>query len=800
MKSRLLILVLWFTLPTYAKHIVGGSFSLKHLNGNQYELTLNVLRDCFGNGAEFDGLEVSIPCVVGIFDRADNSRVTVLDMGIPSVTNLELTGPNCASVPQACTQLGVYRKIIYFDPSIYTSTEGYYFSYQRCCRNEIIKNIVAPGDAAIAIYMEVPPFTTHNSTPYFTNNPFTYLCTNNLFTYNMNFIDPDGDSLYYSLVTPVNGPLSQNMVATSNPDPGPYTLTQWMPPYTDNAQIAGNPDLTINRATGEIQVSPDAEGVYVAAIKVEEFRSGKKLGEVHLELQFNITSCISNPTPIIAYKNDDGTWSSGSFEVKIPEKICFDINVSDPNDSLEISIGGTGLNDTSKANSPSVGWLTNKVFLNTSTRFCWQTSCEDSYTSDRIFHISAKDNGCPMPKTVFSTFRIRTIPIPLVNPSDLLCMTLVNDNETQVEFGDSTAMSPYFLKYKIYRSANDQPYVLYDSIPEQKGRSVFTDHQSINNKVANYSYYIRTVNLCGFEGPSSDTSSTNDNIKPTPEQQKLITVTVEENKRLKVIWPQTWEKDFARYFLFKTTRGDTNFKLIRDFNKIGDTVFTDQDVNVQEKSYCYYLVMKDTCNNYGPAGKMSCSILLKGKSIPFNSMLEWTPYTYWDKGTKNYIIYAADLVDPFTNKASLTPSLIKYTDENLNRKSGKFYYYVSAFEDINPETTYGNGVPLSCVYSQSNEIELIQSPLLHVPNAFSANGDGLNDSWGIRDVFVKDFDLQIFDRWGKLIYRSTDKNQDWNGVGNDGIIYPSDVYVYLVTYTGWDGSAYTKTGNVTILR
>jgi gliding motility-associated-like protein len=87
-----------------------------------------------------------------------------------------------------------------------------------------------------------------------------------------------------------------------------------------------------------------------------------------------------------------------------------------------------------------------------------------------------------------------------------------------------------------------------------------------------------------------------------------------------------------------------------------------------------------------------------------------------------------------------------------------------------------------------------------VPNAFTPNGDGFNDIWQIRDVFVKDYVLKVYDRWGKLMFETIDKNQQWNGKTADGNPAPDDAYIYILTYTGWRGEVGNEKGNVTIIR
>lgn len=73
--------------------------------------------------------------------------------------------------------------------------------------------------------------------------------------------------------------------------------------------------------------------------------------------------------------------------------------------------------------------------------------------------------------------------------------------------------------------------------------------------------------------------------------------------------------------------------------------------------------------------------------------------------------------------------------------------------------------------------------LLFAPNAFTPNGDGINDYFTIKGAGIEAFQLLIFDRWGRLVYTSNEPGQHWDGSMN-GIQYPSAVYHWIVTYTG----------------
>lgn len=69
---------------------------------------------------------------------------------------------------------------------------------------------------------------------------------------------------------------------------------------------------------------------------------------------------------------------------------------------------------------------------------------------------------------------------------------------------------------------------------------------------------------------------------------------------------------------------------------------------------------------------------------------------------------------------------------------------------------------------------------IYVPNAFSPNGDGLNDTWNIPALqALSDYDIRVFDRWGQLVYHSIN-NYGWDG-SFKGKSLPTGVYPYIIT-------------------
>ncbi len=99
---------------------------------------------------------------------------------------------------------------------------------------------------------------------------------------------------------------------------------------------------------------------------------------------------------------------------------------------------------------------------------------------------------------------------------------------------------------------------------------------------------------------------------------------------------------------------------------------------------------------------------------------------------------------------------------------------------------------------------------LLVPNAFSPNlygptGGGLGEDPNSNDVFrpkvqgVVEYELMIFNRWGELLFHTTDKNIGWDGYYK-GKLSPQDVYIYQIKVVFVNGERITRTGDVNLIR
>ena len=89
----------------------------------------------------------------------------------------------------------------------------------------------------------------------------------------------------------------------------------------------------------------------------------------------------------------------------------------------------------------------------------------------------------------------------------------------------------------------------------------------------------------------------------------------------------------------------------------------------------------------------------------------------------------------------------------------------------------------------------------YIPNAFTPNGDGLNDVFGAipRIDYVNQYRISIFNRWGQLLFESTDLNLGWDGT-YQGKACQAGAYVYRIVYNDFGmGSQETKVKSGTVL-
>lgn len=107
-----------------------------------------------------------------------------------------------------------------------------------------------------------------------------------------------------------------------------------------------------------------------------------------------------------------------------------------------------------------------------------------------------------------------------------------------------------------------------------------------------------------------------------------------------------------------------------------------------------------------------------------------------------------------------------------------------------------------CVAQDTVTVNVIEDHTIFVPNAFTPNGDGVNDVFQIFGNLagVHSIDAMVFDRWGEKVFESSETNFQWDGTYK-GVLEPPSVFVYLIKVSFLDGrEGRTLKGSVTLIR
>ncbi len=157
----------------------------------------------------------------------------------------------------------------------------------------------------------------------------------------------------------------------------------------------------------------------------------------------------------------------------------------------------------------------------------------------------------------------------------------------------------------------------------------------------------------------------------------------------------------------------------------------------------------------------------------------WEPLIQFNNFTINGDVYAWTFGD------SSQSSIFRPSHEYKDTGTFEVVLYVSNY--------YG------CLDTIRGTVRIDYGYTFYVPNAFTPNGDGINDNFQGYGTSVTAYEMRIFDRWGKNIFTTNSYDLPWNGkVGNTPV--ENDVYVYKIKATDADGKVHSYVGRVSVVR
>jgi gliding motility-associated-like protein len=729
-----------------ARHIIGGDITYRCLGNDRYEFTMKIYRDCnCTDCANFDA-EAFIGiyrCDVGSTCQNLGQLSTFETIIVPlgNVRNIEAPDYPCLIPPNVCVEEGTYT----WTAILPAGNTSYHISYQRCCRNITINNIVSPQSSGATYSIEITPLAQQlcNDSPTFNDFPPTVICANEPLSFDHSATDADGDQLIYEFCSPLLGGgniLTEPQVfscAGAIPRPAcppPYDPVNFVVPnFTPLNPMGGAPIVTINPNTGIISGTPTLIGQFVVGVCVSEFRNGQLLSRVFRDFQFNVASC--DPT-VVADIDSDDLAPDQSFVVNS----CGETSITFDNQSFQqafidefewrFDIGGEFVTNSVDWDPtftfPDIGTYIGRLVLNP------DTDCGDTA---RIFV-----NIFPDLEADFSYEYDTCVAGPVVFTDESMtgscCLT-----EWDWDFGDGNSAAEQNPEH-VYMDPGNIPVTLtvtdtnqcvesitqtieYFPVPSLIviAPSTFTGCAPADIFFDNLSFPIDTTYDIFWEFGDGGTSTA---ISPTHTYEDIGTFTVS----VEIISPIGCETD---------------------------TIFPDL-ITVLPAPLAGFSYTPDQPSNLAP------EVQFMDESV---DAINWL----WDFGTG-------------VNTLERNPTY--------------------AFPDTGMYLVQQVVVhPSGCTDTLLQIIDVVPEVRYFLPNAFTPNSDSVNDEYfgvGIMNG-ATNFQMNIFNRWGELIFETRDPDQGWNGkkmsTGGDA---PQGVYVVTVSFKGPRGEDFNFNKMVTLIR
>ena len=394
--AGLSVCILFFTNPIKATHVVGGQIEVKWITGNDFEITLTVYRNCLPGA-----VALQLPIKMCIFKNVTDELYLTYNASKEIVTPLVL-GDACYTPTGICIESHVLKDTIQIDDY----SNGYYMSCEIVARNGGIANILAPSNTyGMTFYAEIPDPALHDSSPVFKKYPKAYLCAGFDNLEDISATDADGDTLKYYLEIPLKHSCpydnsSGTYTPCCNPRPYPPVLPKTAAYTFPNVLGATPAHISMDINTGIMTANPNLVGVYVIAVRVEEWRGGVKIGEIRRDMQYTVKpDCQPNiPPKFIPQTFNDTPYVVDTIVTN--DSICFSISANDlsQNETLKISLSGDVVNTDPDA--APVAYITNPIYSysvatpdTVGYTICIQTNCANVRSQPYHLKVTAQDTS-----------------------------------------------------------------------------------------------------------------------------------------------------------------------------------------------------------------------------------------------------------------------------------------------------------------------------------------------------------------------------------------------------------------------
>ena len=165
----------------------------------------------------------------------------------------------------------------------------------------------------------------------------------------------------------------------------------------------------------------------------------------------------------------------------------------------------------------------------------------------------------------------------------------------------------------------------------------------------------------------------------------------------------------------------------------------------------------------------------------------------------NQVTIIEPTVDIYENSLSATSWSWNFGDGTTSNSSDPQYHEYKDTGSYAMVLVVEN--ELGCADSITRTVVITSPILVYIPEAFTPNDDGINDSFLPKGEGIGKFSMKIYDRWGNLIFISDDISQGWDGIVDGGSeLAQIDSYVYVVEVEDLERKTYTYRGVLQLVR
>ncbi len=398
----IVLLVLAGLSSSYASHIPGGNLTWQCTgNPNEYIVTMQLFVSCPSTlGTSYTGT-ISNTCGL------PNPTLTLPQVGVmqevSQICQDQLWNSACAT--PAGTIPGVRMYTYQTTVTLPDTCNTWDFAFSLCCRDASTNTNGGSGNTMYFHSGMNSGTAPCDNSPVVTAAPIPYVCAGVSQTYCPGAIDPDGDSLYYSLVNP----LGANAVPITHP--APYTPQQPLQ------------NLVFDPITGCITFNQPTTGNFVVTYLIEAFdANGNLTGFIYHDFQFEVinnTNCQPPQGPAGGLTNLTGNatlLNPNTIEVCEGQSICFDVEFTDPdiNDTLTLDSNNTNL-FTALPGATLTSSGTNPVTFT----ICWTVPVGASPNTQ--FTIGVSDGSCPIENLASYPIAINVVNSTVAPPDMTIC-------------------------------------------------------------------------------------------------------------------------------------------------------------------------------------------------------------------------------------------------------------------------------------------------------------------------------------------------------------------------------------------